>query len=110
MVAAKDIWFRNRRIGTRPIRGCDLIICGGAQTEVNYFISVAKWLEGESNGAAKFFVECNADSPLNMARNAQSIKTQVETRESVKIDNVWVAFDKDEFGEFDNAIMQIDSN
>ena len=100
---------RDSKVGTRPIKGYDLIICCGARTEMNYFSKATQWMidnVAKSDAAKIFIVECDAVDPLNMAKNAPERKKEIEISKGIKIDQVWVVFDKDNFEDahFNSAI------
>jgi len=113
----KEQWIvtRDAKVGKRPIKGYDLIICCGEQTEPNYFGEATNWFIKEAKikkDVAQFFIiRSHIVDPLNMARMAKEIKQDTEQRNGVEIDHVWVVFDKDNFENdaFNNAVKLLDS-
>ncbi len=80
-----------------------LIVCEGGKTEPYYFeelvnncVSIVR--EAEIKGEGK--------ATVRLVEETLSIKNDLELRNSMQFDRVWVVFDKDDFEDFNEAIMK----
>lgn len=92
---------RKKNVRERQVRF--LIVCEGTKTEPNYFralirdntstvIDVEIW--GEGQGAS------------DLVDKASRIKEDLERKNDMSFDHVWVVFDKDDRGDFNEAIKK----
>ncbi len=105
-------WYGERSSANIPIATNNLIVCCGVETGKNYFDGVVRFFKGqEKNRLLRFFIEVDAVDPMNMANNVLATATVVERENNLKMDHVWVLFDKDDFPHenFNNAIGKIHS-
>lgn len=87
---------KNRSVAQRTLRPSFLIVCGGEQTEPNYFKRFRLKAHVEVVGTRQ--------SPFGVVREAAKLAKKKEYNE------VWVVFDRDEFPpeEFNTAINKAD--
>lgn len=87
--------YSDRKVETTDTRDTFLIICGGEQTEVNYFKSFRV-----STTVKKIQVEGFGYNPSKLVQEAKEFKAQGD------YDQVWCVFDRDDFPkqDFNNAI------
>jgi hypothetical protein len=87
-----------RRTNFREVRQRFLIICGGEQTEPNYFRAFR-------TPSVVITVHAIGRSPLEVVESARK-RCQGERRKGEQYDQVWCVFDRDEFPgqDFDAAI------
>ena len=76
-----------------------LIVCEGTKTEPNYFRALLRnntsvVIKGEGQGA------------LDLVDKASRIKKDLERKNDMSFDHVWVVFDKDDRGDFNEAIKK----
>lgn len=92
-----------RKPASRPIRSSHLIVCGGEQTEKNYFTKLSQFIEdiiNKEQETLKIDIKVKAYDPLKMVAN--TIEYCKNT--NIVYNHVWIVFDKDDFNNFDNAI------
>ena len=113
MGRGKSSWYKERKTATIPVRTNNLIICVGKETEKNYFVGAINYFyqNEKARENVSFDVVVDSVDPLNMAYNAQSIVSKIEKENRIKLNHVWVVFDKDDFpnDNFDNTIMKLNS-
>ena len=97
-----------RKPASRPIRSSHLIVCGGEQTEKNYFEKLSNFIKdivNKDQEILKIDIKVMAYDPLKMVADT------IKYCESINIiyNHVWIVFDKDDFNNFDNAIEKASS-
>ena len=78
-----------------------LIVCEGEETERNYFNAIIDKIPTVRNGSEVKGVGMNTVSLVN---RALEIKEDLEQKNDMTFDQVWVVFDKDNFESFNKAI------
>lgn len=79
-----------------------LIVCEGERTEPNYFKSLVKNQYSEVRSEK---IVGEGRSTCALVRRTLEIKEQLESRRPLKFDRVWVVLDKDDFTDFNEAIV-----
>jgi hypothetical protein len=88
---------RKRSVNVIDPKPVILIVCEGTKTEPNYF--------------RNFHVTSVTVEPVGTGRNTISlINEAIKLRQVKKYDQVWCVFDKDDFGQFDQAIQEAKQN
>lgn len=89
-----------RRTNFREVRQRFLLICGGEQTEPNYF-------KAFRTPTVVVTVQAIGKSPTEVVEGARK-KVREEQRQGEEYDQVWCVFDRDEFpgGDFNAAIAE----
>lgn len=78
-----------------------LIVCEGTKTEPNYF----KALIGNYISAVReVMIEGGGRATVSLVDRTQKIKSELERKNAMFFDRVWVVFDKDDFDDFNEAI------
>lgn len=93
-----------RKQGSRIISIRFLIVCEGTETEPNYFRSFIKDQWSEVHTASSDIKGCGKGT-CRLLTEAQKIRSELENRRQIKFDRVWLVFDKDEFKDFNKAIL-----
>lgn len=97
--------IRERKAGNRkPKAGSYLIVTEGEQTEPNYFEGLAKRVREACSGGRidvpSFDIKGEGRNTVSLVKEAARINDLPENN----YQHVWVVFDKDDFGDFDEAI------
>lgn len=96
---------KKRNVGTRSKLVYFLIVCEGAKTEPNYFLSFEKDLP---RGTVELKIDGTGRNTIGL------VKYAIKQRDELvrKYDRVWVVFDKDDFPDknFNDAIKMASSN
>lgn len=78
-----------------------LIVCEGTKTEPNYF----KALIGNYISAVReVTIEGEGRATITLVDRTKEIKRELERKNKMLFDRVWVVFDKDDFDDFNEAI------
>jgi len=88
-----------------------LIVCEGKKTEPNYFKGFPK-RRGKFVYELKFKGENESEENMGGISPKKVVEKAIELRDNSyqKYDRVWAVFDKDEFEDFDAAILKAKSN
>ena len=96
---------KKRKVATRNKIVRFLIVCEGERTEPNYFRELVKDKYSEVR-AEEIVGEGRCTCAL--VRRTEEIKRRLENQRQLKFDRVWVVFDKDDFNDFNDAIVLAD--
>lgn len=96
----KDKPPKKRRENVRERQVRFLIVCEGTKTEPNYFRALLK----NNTSTVKIWGEGQGASDL--VDKASRIKKDLERKNDMSFDHVWVVFDKDDRGDFNEAIKK----
>lgn len=100
---AKAAKKRNVDIREKLIRF--LIVCEGAKTEPHYFKSLIK---NCISTVREVNIEGEGMATVALVNKTLEIKNDLERRNAMHFDRVWVVFDKDDFKDFNEAIKNAD--
>lgn len=93
---------KRRKIGTREKIVRFLIVCEGDRTEPNYFKELVKDRYSEVRSEE---IIGEGRSTCSLVKRTEEIKGQLERERQLKFDRIWVVFDKDDFIDFNEAII-----
>lgn len=93
---------KKRKVATRDKIVRFLIVCEGERTEPNYFKELVK--DKYSEVRAEEIVG-EGRSTCALVKKTEEIKAMLERQRQLKFDRVWVVFDKDDFQDFNEAII-----
>lgn len=79
-----------------------LILCEGKETEPNYFRTLYTQKQSDIIIAD---IEGLGRSTCSLVKYAVRLRKQMEAQKQLDYDRVWVMFDKDDFPDFDQAII-----
>lgn len=92
---------KKRKIATRDKIVRFLIVCEGERTEPNYFRELVKDKYSEVRSEEIVGEGC---STCALVKKAEEIRDKLERQRQLRFDRIWVVFDKDDFGDFNEAI------
>ena len=92
---------RRRKENTREKRVRFLIVCEGTKTEPHYFEAL---INTHSSAVREVMIEGEGRATVALVDRAQEIKVELERKNAMTFDRVWVVFDKDDFEDFNEAI------
>ncbi|WP_456076109.1 RloB family protein [Hoylesella nanceiensis] len=95
---------KNRQHSTRQEIVRFLIVCEGEETEANYFRSFIKNRWSEIQTIHPTIKGC-AKGTCQLVKEAKKIRKDLEQKRDAKFDRVWLVFDKDDFKDFNKAIL-----
>lgn len=78
-----------------------LIVCEGEKTEPHYFESLVK---NHISTVREVKIEGEGKATVALVNATFGIKKELERRNNMAFDRVWVVFDKDDFDDFNEAI------
>lgn len=90
-----------RKANNREQRVRFLIVCEGTKTEPKYFNAL---INNCSSIIREVIVNGVGKATVRLVEQTKDIKEDLENRNSMRFDRVWVVFDKDSFGDFNEAI------
>lgn len=96
---AKAAKKRNENVRERLVRF--LIVCEGTKTEPFYFEALIK---NHFSTVREVTIEGEGMSTTALVDETMKIKKDLERKNAMTFDRVWVVFDKDDFGDFNEAI------
>lgn len=96
---AKAAKKRNENVRERLVRF--LIVCEGTKTEPFYFEALIK---NHISTVREVTIEGEGMSTVALVDETMRIKKDLERKNAMTFDRVWVVFDKDDFGDFNEAI------
>lgn len=91
-----------RKQGTRAQIVRFLIVCEGEKTEPNYFKA---FIDNRRSEVKEVNVKGCGCSTCQLINEAKKIREKLEHERPVSFDRVWLVFDKDEFKDFNKAIV-----
>ncbi len=108
-MGSDEIFKRNRKeleerkaAKKTPKPGSMLIVTEGTETEPLYFCGMANYIKAKYNGGQINVIDVQGIGKGTRRVVEEAIK--LASRSPFMYENVWVAFDKDEFKDFDDAI------
>lgn len=78
-----------------------LIVCEGTMTEPHYFKAL---INNFISAVREVTIEGEGRATVALVDRTQEIKTELERKNAMTFDRVWVVFDKDDFEDFNEAI------
>lgn len=87
---------------TRSLLARFLIVCEGERTEPNYFKALNA---NQASVIREVYVEGEGCSTVALVKRTLDIKDKLERERNMVFDRVWVVFDKDDFKDFNEAII-----
>lgn len=78
-----------------------LIVCEGKKTEPHYFESLVR---NYTSAVREVTVNGEGKATVALVNETVKIKDELEYRNAMRFDRVWVVFDKDDFTDFNEAI------
>lgn len=97
---AKAAKKRKENIRSKIVRF--LIVCEGERTEPNYF---KKLIDNHYSEVRKEDIMGVGQSTCAMVEKTRNLRAQLEQKRGLTYDRVWVVFDKDDFTDFNEAIL-----
>lgn len=97
---------RKRKVATRDKIVRFLIVCEGERTEPNYFKELVKDRYSEVRSEE---IVGEGRSTCALVKRTEEIRDMLERQRQLKFDRVWVVFDKDDFNDFNEAIVLAES-
>ena len=94
---------KKRNVATRDRVVRFLIVCEGTKTEPRYFEAL---LESCVSVVREVTIEGEGMSTVALVDKTLEIKNELERRNAMSFDRVWVVFDKDDFNDFNEAIKK----
>lgn len=80
-----------------------LIVCEGAKTEPHYFEAL---IDNYISAVREVTIEGEGRATVSLVDRTLEIKTELEFKNAMSFDRVWVVFDKDDFSDFNEAIKK----
>ena len=80
-----------------------LIVCEGTKTEPHYFEALIK---SHISTVREVTIEGEGRATIALVDRALEIKQELERKNAMSFDRVWVVFDKDDFDDFNDAITK----
>lgn len=78
-----------------------LIVCEGTKTEPHYFEAL---ISNHISTVREVKIDGEGRGTVALVDRTQEIKTELERKNAMTFDRVWVVFDKDDFEDFNEAI------
>ena len=94
---------KGRRENTRQKQVRFLIVCEGAKTEPYYFESL---VQGSMSDVRELDIQGVGMGTVALIKETKAIKHDLEKKNNMQFDRVWVVFDKDDFQDFNQAITK----
>ena len=93
---------KKRKVATRDKIVRFLIVCEGERTEPNYFKELVRDRYSEVRSED---IVGEGRSTCALVKRAEEIREKLERQRQLRFDRVWVVFDKDDFNDFNEAIV-----
>lgn len=90
---------KQRNVRKRMVRF--LVVCEGTKTEPNYFEAL---INNCYSTVREVQIEGEGMATVKLVERTLEIKNDLELRNAMTFDRVWVVFDKDDFDDFNKAI------
>lgn len=94
---------KKRKENTRARLVRFLIVCEGAKTEPHYFEAL---IQNHISTVREVTIEGEGRATVALVDRTLEIKQELERRNAMQFDRVWVVFDKDDFTDFNDAIKK----
>lgn len=78
-----------------------LIVCEGKKTEPHYFESL---IEKHTSAVREVTIEGEGMATIALVKQTKKIRNDLELKNDMRFDRIWVVFDKDDFDDFNDAI------
>lgn len=93
---------KKRKVAIREKIVRFLVVCEGERTEPNYFKELVK---GSYSEVRSEEIIGEGRSTCALVKRTEEIRDLLERQRQLKFDRVWVVFDKDDFSDFNQAIL-----
>lgn len=80
-----------------------LIVCEGKKTEPHYFEAL---IDNYISAVREVMIEGEGRATIALVDRTLEIKTELEHKNAMSFDRVWIVFDKDDFDDFNEAIKK----
>lgn len=80
-----------------------LIVCEGTKTEPHYFEAL---INNYISAVREVTIEGEGRATVALVDRTQEVKAELERKNAMSFDRVWVVFDKDDFDDFNDAIKK----
>ena len=80
-----------------------LIVCEGSKTEPHYFKAL---INNHISAVREVTIEGEGRATVALVDRTLEIKMELERKNAMSFDRVWVVFDKDDFDDFNDAIKK----
>jgi hypothetical protein len=97
---------KKRKENTREKHVRFLIVCEGTKTEPQYFKAL---INSHVSTVREVRIEGEGRATVALVERTQAIKAELERKNAMTFDRVWVVFDKDDFDDFNEAIKKSES-
>ncbi len=94
---------KKRKENTREKLVRFLIVCEGTKTEPHYFEAL---INTHISAVREATIEGEGRATVALVDRTQEIKVELERKNAMLFDRVWVVFDKDDFDDFNEAIKK----
>lgn len=94
---------KKRKENTREKLVRFLIVCEGTKTEPHYFEAL---INTHISAVREVTIEGEGRATVALVDRTQEIKAELERKNAMTFDRVWVVFDKDDFDDFNEAIKK----
>lgn len=94
---------RKRKVNVREKLVRFLIVCEGTKTEPHYFEAL---INNYISEVREVTIEGEGRATVALVDRTQEIKAELERKNAMSFDRVWVVFDKDDFDDFNDAIKK----
>ena len=95
---------RGRSEDNRTLEVRFLIVCEGEKTEPQYFKALINNHNKKGSIVRTAEIKGAGRGTCSLIREAQEIRQELERKNAMTFDSIWVVFDKDDFSDFDKAI------
>lgn len=92
---------KKRNVGNRDRLVRFLIVCEGKKTEPHYFEALVK---SRISTVREVTINGEGKATVALVKATEEIKKDLEHKNAMRFDRVWVVFDKDDFEDFNEAI------
>lgn len=96
---------KRRKENTREKLVRFLIVCEGTKMEPHYFEAL---IQNHISTVREVTVEGEGMATVTLVERTLEIKKELERRNAMTFDRVWVVYDKDDFDDFNEAIKKAD--
>lgn len=98
---AKALKKRKENVREKLVRF--LVVCEGTKTEPHYFEAL---INNYISTVREVTIEGEGRATVALVARTLEIKTELERKNAMSFDRVWVVFDKDDFEDFNEAIKK----
>lgn len=94
---------KKRQENVRELHVRFLIVCEGKKTEPLYFEAL---VTNHTSTVREVTIEGEGRATVALVKRTEEIRRDLERRNNMSFDRVWVVFDKDDFDDFNEAIKK----